>query len=194
MRRVVSRVGNVLSCSGRVVISITTNVAFSLLGACLAGGAKFSSYLAAPAVFHVVPGATVRILDDVAFMTTHGTSGRRASLVVGVFGRLKGTVLIRRHLVSTKATLTSDKVTFTLHCVHTTVRNNIRLNFCPGRTRRVIIRAIGKTISLLLRGGDGPRARVSGMAAPKNVAVGKLGRVRLSNFASSIVQKLGTDG
>lgn len=146
------------------------------------------------AVFHLVPGATVDRVRDVALVTDHGTAGRRRRLVLSVFGRVKLTVLVPRRGVTTAATVASYNVTCILGCVRTTVRTNIRVNVCPGSNVHVITRSIGKTTRLVLGGSARPDIRVSGIYAPKKVAVGKVGRLRRRKFASAIVGTVGTDG
>lgn len=167
----------------RMLISVTNNMAFRRL---------MGDMNPRRAVFHLVPGATVSRLRDVALVSDHGTDGRRRRLVLSVFGRLKLTVLVPRDRVTTAATLASYNVTCILGCVRTTVRTNVRLKVCPGSTRGVITRSIGKTTSLVLGGSARPDIRVSGIYAPNNVAVGNVGRLSRRKFSSTVVGTVGT--
>lgn len=170
----------------RVLISLTTKVYFSSL-------TRFYNRPRVP-VFHIVPGATVTRHTDVALVSTQGTSSGRGGLLASVFGRVKLAVVVPRDGVTTTATLASYNVTCILGCIRTTVRTNVRVKVTPGSTVGVMTRSLRKTTRLLLGGRARPDIRVSGMAAPNKVAVGKVGRLRRTKFASTIVGTVGTSG
>lgn len=169
---------------GRVLISITTNVDFRRL--------TRSMMRPRVPVFHVIPGATVDRLRDVALVTSQGTNRRLRTLVIGLFDRVNVTVVLPRSGLRTTATLASYNVTCILGCVRTTVRTNVRVKVQPSSTVSVVTRSMGNTTRLVLGGSARPDIRVSGIAAPNKVAVGNVGRLRRGKFASTVVGTVGT--